>query len=183
MAPHVSENSNRQGGYERDAVDRIVDGWIRQVPDFDAGPIQVFGRLNRVARLLDNNLRAFFQEHALGIADYDLMAALFRMGPPYMAKPSSIARSSLLTSAGVTLRVDRVVKMGLVRRVDDLDDRRSVYVQLTDEGVNMVSEVALLNRERQRRMLESLTPEESKVLEEAFRKLEQSLVIPGWPDA
>jgi DNA-binding MarR family transcriptional regulator len=88
----------------------------------------------------------------------------------------------LLTSAGVTLRVDRVVKMGMVKRVDDLDDRRSVYVQLTDEGVDVVSRVALLNRERQRRMLDSLTPEESAVLESVFRKLEQSLVIPGWPD-
>ncbi len=165
-----------------DAVDRIVEGWVRQVPDFDAGPLQVFGRLNRVARLLDNNLRNFFQSHGLGIADYDLMAALFRMGPPYMAKPSSIARTSLLTSAGVTLRVDRMVKMGMVKRVDDLDDRRSVYVQLTDEGADLVSRVALLNRERQRRMLDTLSPEESRVLESAFRKLEHSLVIPGWPD-
>lgn len=165
-----------------DAVDRIVEGWVRQVPDFDSGPIQVFGRLNRVARLLDNNLRSFFQSHGLGIGDYDLMAALFRMGPPYMARPSSIARTSLLTSAGVTLRVDRMVKMGMVKRVNDLDDRRSVYVQLTDEGADVVSRVALLNRERQRRMLDSLTPAETATLESVFRKLEQSLVIPGWPD-
>lgn len=167
---------------DRDAVDRIVEGWVRQVPDFDSGPIQVFGRLNRVARLLDNNLRTFFQDHGLGIADYDLMAALFRMGPPYMAKPSAIARTSLLTSAGVTLRVDRMVKMNMVQRVNDLDDRRSVYVQLTDQGVDVVSRVALLNRERQRRMLNSLSAEEAAVLETAFRKLEHSLVIPGWPD-
>lgn len=165
-----------------DAVDRIVDGWVRQVPDFDSGPIQVFGRLNRVARLLDNNLRVFFQEHGLGIADYDLMAALFRMGPPYMAKPSSIARASLLTSAGVTLRVDRMVKTGMVKRVSNLDDRRSVYVQLTDEGIDVVERVALLNRKRQRRMLDTLTPDEAAMLESVFRKLEQSLVIPGWPD-
>lgn len=178
MDSHLNHAANTRV----DAVDRIVEGWVRQVPDFDSGPIQVFGRLNRVARLLDNNLRSFFQSHGLGIGDYDLMAALFRMGSPYMARPSSIARSSLLTSAGVTLRVDRMVKMGMVKRVNDLDDRRSVYVQLTDEGVDVVSRVALINRERQRRMLDSLTPEESAVLESVFRKLEQSLVIPGWPD-
>jgi DNA-binding MarR family transcriptional regulator len=178
----VHENRNHTHQTDRDAVDRIVEGWNRQVPDFDSGPLQVFGRLNRVARLLDNNLRVFFQEHGLGIADYDLMAALFRMGPPYMAKPSSIARSSLLTSAGVTLRVDRMVKTGMVKRVNDLDDRRSVYVQLTDQGVDVVSRVALLNRERQRRMLDSLSAEDAAVLEDVFRKLEQSLLRPGWPD-
>jgi DNA-binding MarR family transcriptional regulator len=69
-----------------------------------------------------------------------------------------------------------------VQRVNDLDDRRSVYVQLTDQGVDVVSRVALLNRERQRRMLNLLSAEEASVLETAFRKLEQSLVIPGWPD-
>lgn len=178
----MNENRNHAIHTDYDAVDRIVEGWVRQVPDFDSGPLQVFGRLNRVARLLDNNLRLFFQEHGLGIADYDLMAALFRMGPPYMAKPSSIARTSLLTSAGVTLRVDRMVKTGMVKRVSNLDDRRSVYVQLTDQGVDVVSRVALLNRERQRRMLDALTAEEANVLERAFRKLEDSLVIPGWPD-
>lgn len=178
----MNSSQNHAINTGNDAVDRIVDGWVRQVPDFDSGPIQVFGRLNRVARLLDNNLRVFFQEHGLGIADYDLMAALFRMGPPYMAKPSSIARASLLTSAGVTLRVDRMVKTGMVKRVSNLDDRRSVYVQLTDEGIDVVERVALLNRKRQRRMLDTLTPDEAAMLESVFRKLEQSLVIPGWPD-
>ena len=178
----MNENRNQTTQTNKDAVDRIVEGWNRQVSDFDSGPLQVFGRLNRVVRLLDNNLRVFFQEHGLGIADYDLMAALFRMGPPYMAKPSSIARTSLLTSAGVTLRVDRMVKTGMVKRVNDLDDRRSVYVQLTDVGVDLVSRVALLNRERQRRMLDSLSTEEASVLEVVFRKLEQSLLRPGWPD-
>lgn len=178
----MNDYRNHATQTDNDAVDRIVDGWVRQVPDFDSGPIQVFGRLNRVARLLDNNLRLFFQEHGLGIADYDLMAALFRMGPPYMAKPSSIARTSLLTSAGITLRVDRMVKTGMVKRVDNLDDRRSVYVQLTDEGIDVVSRVALLNRERQRRMLDTLTPDEAVMLESVFRKLEQSLIVPGWPD-
>ena len=167
---------------EEDAVDRIAKGWSGQVPDFDPGPLQVFGRLNRVARLLDNNLRAFFQEHGLGIADYDLMAALFRVGPPYMAKPSSLARSSLLTSAGITLRVDRMVKTGMVERIRDLNDRRSVYVQLTDQGLELVSRVALLNRERQRRMLDSLTSADAAVLEDVFRKLERRLLRPGWPD-
>lgn len=178
----MNDPRNHASNPKADAVDRIVEGWVRQVPDFDSGPIQVLGRLNRVARLLDNNLRSFFQQHGLGIGDYDLMAALFRMGPPYMARPSSIARTSLLTSAGVTLRVDRMVRMGMVKRINDLDDRRSVYVQLTDQGADVVSRVAKLNRERQRRMLDSLTPEETAALESVFRKLEQSLVIPGWPD-
>lgn len=178
----MSEGRDQTTEVEEDAVDRIIKGWSRQVPGFDPGPLQVFGRLNRVARLLDNNLRAFFQEHGLGIADYDLMAALFRVGPPYMAKPSSLARSSLLTSAGITLRVDRIVKTGMVERIHDLDDRRSVYVQLTDQGLDLVSRIALLNRERQRRMLDSLTSAEAAVLEDVFRKLERRLLRPGWPD-
>ena len=178
----VNESLNSTNRIDADAVDRIVEGWTRQVPDFDSGPIQVFGRLNRVARLLDNNLRVFFQQHGLGIADYDLMAALYRMGPPYQAKPSSIARSSLLTSAGVTLRVDRLVDNGMVERLNDLDDRRSVYVRLTPEGAEVVSRVAQLNRERQRRMLESISLDEAIILEQAFRKLERSLLRPGWPD-
>jgi DNA-binding MarR family transcriptional regulator len=178
----VTESLNQVHSSDSDAVDRIVEGWTRQVPNFDSGPIQVFGRLGRVARLLDNNLRVFFQQHGLGVADYDLMAALFRMGPPYQAKPSSIARSSLLTSAGVTLRVDRLVDNGMVERHQDFDDRRSVYLRLTSNGADVVRRVAQVNRERQRRMLKSLSLEEAIILEQAFRKLEQLLLRPGWPD-
>lgn len=167
---------------ERDVVDRTIEAWARQVPDFDPRPTQVFDRLQRVARLLDNNMGSFFHEHGIGVSDYGLMASLFRFGPPYMAKPSEIARASLLTPAGVTLRVDRLVKMSMVQRVKDPDDRRSVDVQLTDQGLVVVKRVALLSLERQRRMLNSLSVEEASVLETAFRKLERSLGILGWPD-
>lgn len=42
-----------------DAVDRIVDGWRRQLKGFDDLPLRVFGRMNRVSRLLELNLKTF----------------------------------------------------------------------------------------------------------------------------
>ena len=165
-----------------DAVDRIVDGWRRQLKGFDDLPLRVFGRMNRVSRLLELNLKTFFESHGISISDYDLLAALYRRGTPYRAKPSEIAKTSLLTSAGVTLRVDRLVEAKYVERFHDKLDRRIVQVGLTNQGLKLIKSLAVVHTKRERRMLEILSSDERQILESAFRKLENYLLIPDWPD-
>lgn len=165
-----------------DAVDRIIDGWRRQFKSFDDLPLRVFGRMNRVSRLLELNLKNFFEFHGITISDYDLLAALYRRGEPYKAKPSEIAKTSLLTSAGVTLRVDRLVEAKFVKRFHDNLDRRIVQVGLTDEGLKLIRSLAVVHTKRERKMLEILSSDEKLILESAFRKLENYLLTPGWPD-
>jgi DNA-binding MarR family transcriptional regulator len=77
----------------------------------------------------------------------------------------------MLSSAGVTSRIDRLERRGLVRRLPDPDDRRGVIVELTDEGVKLVDEAVAAVADSDRQLLERLDADEVAALQELLRKL------------
>jgi DNA-binding MarR family transcriptional regulator len=84
----------------------------------------------------------------------------------------------MLSSAGVTSRIDRLERRGLVRRLDDPNDRRGVLIELTDEGREIVDAAVAANSTSDRQLLERLEPDEIAQLEAILRKLLGGLELP-----
>ena len=80
----------------------------------------------------------------------------------------------MLSSAGVTSRIDRLERRRLVHRLPDPDDRRGVIVELTEEGARLDEAVAAV-AESDRQLLERLDPDEVDQLQGLLRKLLTSL--------
>jgi DNA-binding MarR family transcriptional regulator len=83
----------------------------------------------------------------------------------------------MLSSAGVTSRIDRLERRGFVRRLADPNDRRGVMIELTDEGLAVVDDAVAANTVSERQLLERLDPQEIAVLEEILRKLLSGLEL------
>jgi len=81
----------------------------------------------------------------------------------------------MLSSAGVTSRIDRLERRGLVRRLPDPDDRRGVIVELTDEGGRLVDEAVAAVAESDRQLLARLDADEIAQLQALLKKLLASL--------
>jgi DNA-binding MarR family transcriptional regulator len=77
----------------------------------------------------------------------------------------------MLSSAGVTSRIDRLERRGFVRRLADPDDRRGVIIELTDEGREVVDAAVAAIAISDRQLLERLDPREVEQLEGLLRKL------------
>ena len=77
----------------------------------------------------------------------------------------------MLSSAGVTSRIDRLERRGFVRRLADPDDRRGVIVELTEEGREVVDAAVAAIAISDRQLLERLDPREVEQLEGLLRKL------------
>ncbi len=137
-------------GDAEDEVDDLVEAWRRERPDLDTSPMEVFSRVDRLARHVDRARAAAFSRHDLEGWEFDVLAALRRSGEPYRASPGALVRATGVTSGTMTNRVDRLVARGLVRRASDPDDRRSVRVELTPDGRATVDGalVDLLDAER-----------------------------------
>ena len=71
----------------------------------------------------------------------------------------------MLSSAGVTSRIDRLERRGLVRRLPDPDDRRGVIVELTDQGLEVVDAAVAALAISDRQLLERLDAQEIAQLE------------------
>ncbi|MFB7663235.1 MarR family winged helix-turn-helix transcriptional regulator [Kitasatospora sp. NPDC056138] len=158
-----------------DHVDRVVEQWAAERPDLDASPMAVIGRLKRLSRLVESELRRTFAEHGLDAASFDVLATLRRSGPPYRLTPTGLMRASMITSGAVTQRLDRLEARGLVARVSSESDGRSVLVELTDEGRELVDRALPDHLDTEHRLLAGLTGPQRAALAESLRTLLESL--------
>lgn len=131
-----------RGSQGPDAVDLILSDWAASRPSLDVSALAVFGRLHRTFLKYQTAIVPTFEKHGINMSSFDVLAALRRHGPPYQMTAGELATSSLVTTGGVTLRVDRLEEQGLVARERDTDDRRVVYIRLTPKGQQVVDEVA-----------------------------------------
>ena len=152
-------------------MDRIVAQWRRERPDLNTEPLGLFGRLFRAAQLTDTALGEMLVEHGLQTGWFDLLAALRRAGAPYELNPTQLMRATMLSSGGMTKRLDRMVEAGLVERRPDPGDRRGTLVGLTRRGKTVIDSAIDAHLANEERMLRSLSSAERRNLDELLRKL------------
>lgn len=162
---------SRTADAARDEVDVLVARWREERPDLDPSPLEVFSRVSRLAVLADRERREAFARHGLELWEFDVLSALRRAGTPYALTPGALLRATLVTSATMTHRVDRLVENGLVTRGPDPDDRRGVLVQLTFTGRARVDAALESLVEHEDRLLRPLGRAERRELAGLLRRL------------
>lgn len=158
-----------------DHVDEILGQWVQERPDLDVSPMAVIGRLSRVMRHVDGELRATFAAHGLDPASFDVLATLRRAGPPFRLTPAGLMRSAMVTSGAITQRLDRLEERGLVTRTPSDSDGRSTHVALTAEGRKLVDATLPDHVATERRVLAALPKRRQKELADMLRTLLESL--------
>jgi DNA-binding MarR family transcriptional regulator len=158
-----------------DHVDRIVEQWRRERPDLDPSPIRIVGRISRLSRSIDRQLRTVFDRHHLEAWEYDVLASLRRSGPPYELRAGDLLAALMITSGAVTNRIDRLERRGLVRRGKRVEDKRYVLVQLTEAGLALIDDAVPAHLDNERSILEPLSAGELAQLEELLRRLQAGL--------
>jgi DNA-binding MarR family transcriptional regulator len=154
-----------------DLIDDVLAGWRGTDPAFDVAPLEVTGRLSRIGPLLARRQEAVFGRFGVNRGEVGALSALRVAGPPHRLSPTRLGRGLMLSSAGVTSRIDRLERRGLVRRLPDPDDRRGVIVELTDDGMALVDEAVAAVSQSDRQLLTRLDAKEAAQLEGLLRKL------------
>ena len=166
------------GQMSDDTTDRLLSGWDETRPDLDVGTLQVTARLSRIGPHLARRQDEVFSRFGLSRGEVGALSALRISGPPYRLSPTRLAKGLMLSSAGITSRIDRLERRGYVRRLDDPDDRRGVIIELTDQGREIVDAAVEANTISDRQLLERLDPGEVEQLEGLLRKVLALLELP-----
>ncbi|MFJ9173370.1 MarR family winged helix-turn-helix transcriptional regulator [Streptomyces sp. NPDC102360] len=122
-----------------DIVSSVVRQWQAVRPDIDTGPMEIIGRINRCAALLQQAEDAPLRHAGLTRAEFDLLGTLRRTGRELT--PGDLARETFASGAAVTKRLKQLQERGLVSRRGDTRDRRVSHLSLTDEGRALVDEI------------------------------------------
>ncbi|WP_282945595.1 MarR family winged helix-turn-helix transcriptional regulator [Cellulomonas endometrii] len=156
---------------DSDGVDRILEQWARERPDLDTEAMGIFGRIFRLARAGGDATAAAYARSHLTRADFDVLATLRRSGPEGSLSPSALSATLMLTSGGMTQRLDRLERAGLVRRSPDPADRRALRITLSDRGTDVVDEAVAAGLAAEQRLLASIPPQRRREIDAMLREL------------
>ncbi|MFH8799506.1 MarR family winged helix-turn-helix transcriptional regulator [Streptomyces sp. NPDC017936] len=124
----------------RDPVDAIIEQWAVERPDLDTTAMEVFGRIARLARAVGDRTEKAYAALGVSRGEFDVLATLRRSGAPYALSPRELSATLMLTTGGMTGRLDKLERAGLLRRSPDPHDRRGLQVTLTEQGLALVEE-------------------------------------------
>jgi DNA-binding MarR family transcriptional regulator len=122
----------------QDQLDRMLEQWRRERPEIDPEGMALIPRVMRLAHLYDREMARVSRSFDLKPGWLDVLSALRRVGRPYRMSASELARWVLLSSGGMTSRLDRMEEAGLVARLPDPSDRRGVLIELTAKGRKVI---------------------------------------------
>jgi DNA-binding MarR family transcriptional regulator len=155
----------------RDPIDHLGDQWRRELGDLDTDAMVTVARLNRARALTMGRVERALSDAGSSLADFDVLSTLRRQGPPYQMKPSSIARSIMLSASGMTSRIDHLEQAGLVQRVSDPTNRRTAPVALTPAGVAEAERLVRTLVATEEELVSCLTAKERGTLDAVLTKL------------
>lgn len=156
---------------QSDAVDRIRQQWQQERPELDTTDMALLGRLGRCAALLQKRLGDTFSRFDLCNWEFDVLATLRRSGAPYCLAPTALYGSLMISSGTMTRQLQLLTERGLIARLPNPDDARSLLVQLTPQGLALIDEAVSAHVDNMAGILTPLPPDSYQALDEGLRQL------------
>ncbi|GAB2743637.1 MarR family winged helix-turn-helix transcriptional regulator [Streptomyces bullii] len=155
----------------KDPVDAIIDQWAAVRPDLDTAAMEVFGRIYRLSRAMGDRMDRAYAKYGISRGEFDVLATLRRSGEPYTLSPRQLSATLMLTTGGMTGRLDKLERAQLLRRSPDPHDRRGLQVTLTRKGLDLIDEAVGAGLAAQTEALSALDDEQAGHLAGLLREL------------
>jgi len=155
---------------EQDHIDRWLEEIRDQLPRLDLTVEGIVDRIGGISRRIKRMLDETLDEHNLSSGEWHALGSLSRAANGRRTA-GELASKMELSSAAMTNRLDRLEKAGLVRRIPDERDRRSVQIEVTDEGRALYERTVDAQAAKEAIVAEALTAEQQDELNGLLRRL------------
>ncbi len=154
---------------ERDWIDQVVERLSELQPGLPVDAYHVTGRISRIAARIAQREDEVFGRYGLTRGDVGVLSALRTSPPPHTLSPTQLFRGLMMSSAGMTKRLDRLEQASLVKRIPDADDRRGVTIHLTESGRRLLARAIAENTKSEATLLAGLSSRDRRLLADLLR--------------
>ena len=124
--------------------------------------------LNRAVGSISDRLRRQVEAHGISFTEFAVLEVLYNKK---LLPLGAIGEKVLLTSGSMTYVVDKLEQRGLLRRKDCPEDRRVVYAELTEDGMQLMDRVFPEHAAAIEATMAGLTPAERSQVTELIKRL------------
>lgn len=147
-----------------DRMTRLIEARRRETPDVPLEGMEVLARARQLTQLSRRWIEPVFQGYGLDSGEFDVLASLQRAGPPYELRPTELFRELMMSSGGLTDRLDRLERKAMIQRVRSSSDQRSITVRLSETGLDTIRKAFSDDMKVESDLLVSLSKKERKLL-------------------
>jgi len=158
----------------RDVRDHVADlrrQWAREMPSVDTEGMAILGRARRIVLATGPAIEKVLREFDLDRGEFDVLASLRREGAPFRLSPTDLYRALMISSGGLTDRLVRLERKGLIARIPSASDARSMLVELTASGCKRAEAAFCADMALERGLISPLTAKERRQLGSLLQKL------------
>ncbi len=155
---------------------RMPDDFYDQTPDANVRATEAVMNTMRTADMLFERIGRLLRPLGVSAAGGLVLGILRDHGP---LPPSELGERLIVTRATVTGVVDSLERRGFVRRAPNPSDRRSVLVEITPKGLDVVGQVRTLIHRHERDWMSVLTEAELDTYIELLHRIQDGLDTGG----
>jgi len=118
-----------------------------------------------------HDFKRFMDDTGLSFTQVNIVMHLFHRE---ICRVSDIGAELKVTNAAASQTVDQLVQMGLLKRSEDPDDRRTKQIKLTPKGRSIVEKGIEARSQWIEALADALTPEQQAMIVSAFTLLTEA---------
>lgn len=130
--------------------------------------LNTYTKLMRAAESITSRVHRVLSAPKLTISQFGVLEALYHKGPLCQ---KDIAAKILKSTGNITLVIDNLEKLALVRRERNIEDRRYLTIHLTETGTTLITRVFTVVEAAIVAEMASLAENEQELLGNLCKKL------------
>lgn len=158
---------------DKDFVDTLIQEWLETVPTLDLSGLPIIARIVRMSHYISQFIDANLARYNLNVGEFEVLAALAR-NPDRQLSPKELQKKILISSGGLSNRINRLEEKKFIVRIPDPADRRGVIVKITPEGRKLTLEAVETHVAIEKSLVQGLDAENKDQLAMLLKKLIQS---------
>jgi DNA-binding MarR family transcriptional regulator len=155
---------------DKDWTDALLDRLAATRSRKEIEAYQVTARISRIALHIARHQEEVFGQFGLNRGEVGVLGSLLLAGSDQQLSPTQLFKGLMLSSAGITSRLDRLERRGYVKRRRHPSDRRGVLVSLTDAGRKVLEQAVAADATGEQELLSALTKEDRRALAAQLKK-------------
>ncbi|MBP3966599.1 MarR family winged helix-turn-helix transcriptional regulator [Paenibacillus lignilyticus] len=130
--------------------------------------LHLFIILSRAHQWVSAHVHQDIRKHGLNPTEFGVLELLYHKGEQPLQQ---IGEKILMTSGNITYVIDKLVAKGLAHRKACPTDRRVIYAEITEQGIQFLDDVFPSHREVISNAVSGLSSEEQKQAIQLLKKL------------
>ena len=130
--------------------------------------LKLFVVLSKAYKTVMDHAVKDMKKHGLSPSEFTMLELLYNKGQFPLQQ---IGEKILVTSGSITYNIDKLEKKGLLRRIPCKDDRRVIFAEITDAGIELFDRIFPDHAKAVHTIMRSLSLEEKQQTTELLKKL------------